>query len=143
MEFSAKTKRILLIIAAIFVLAAVCLYLIADNTDTYDWICDELKVHGMNISSSQLKYEGNAEGTSIRELIVTDDEELANKAIEASKKGGFLSDADAVGNVVLITAELENDENLTVYVFENSEKPMHVAVCFIQNTQTGEVRSCQ
>ncbi len=141
MEFSARTKKILLIVAAILVVAAVCLYSIADNSSTLEWVCNELETHGIRISPSQLNYEGNAQNTSIRELMVTEAESTLKAAIEASIDGGFESDIDAVGNIVLITGELESEDKLTVYIFENADKPMYIALCFIQNSTTGEVRS--
>lgn len=143
MEFSAKTKKILLVIAAVLVLFAVCLYFIADNSGTLQWVSDELVNCGVEISASKLKYEGNAENASIRSLIVSNSEEITQKAIEASKRGGFSTDVDARGNIVLITGEISREEKLTVYIFENESTPMHIEMCFVQNSVSGEVRSAK
>ena len=143
MKLSKKTKRAVLIIAAILILAAIFLYFIAQNSNSYKWISDELSRYSMNIDAKSFVYEGNASNTSIRELLVTDDNSKIEEAVNASKESGFASDIDAVGNIVFITSQINRDEELNLYILENEDTPMHIALCYIQDSVTGKVRAVQ
>lgn len=143
MELSKKIKRTVLIIVAILILAAACLYFIAQNSNSYKWISDELSSFSVNIDEKNFVYEGNASNTSIRELLVTDDTSKIEEAVNASKKSGFASDMDAIGNIVFITNQINQDEVLNLYIFENEKTPMHIALCYIQNSINGKVRAVE
>lgn len=143
MKLSKKTKRAVLIIAAILILAATCLYFIAQNSNSYKWISDELSSFSVAIDAKSFVYEGNASNTSIRELLVSDDASKIDEAVSVSRQSGFASDMDAIGNIVFITNQINQDEVLNLYIFENEKTPMHIALCYIQNSINGKVRAVE
>ena len=55
MELSKKTKRTVLIIVAILILAAASLYFISKSSNSYKWISDELS--SFNIDEKNFVYE--------------------------------------------------------------------------------------
>lgn len=139
MEFSKRTKTVLLIIAGVLLLAALCLHFLPSNKTSYAWVTEKLSSHGLSVDSASLIYEGNASNTSIRTLLIADKEAI-QKAVNASLKSGFPSNIDLVGNVVQMSVSVNQDEKLNIYIFENEETPMQIELCFIQNIITGEVR---
>ncbi|MBQ9832983.1 MAG: hypothetical protein IJO48_04540 [Clostridia bacterium] len=140
MDISSKTRKTVIIIACILLLAAVCLHFISNKSTSLQWVRDELAAHSIELTEAEIIYEGNASNTDIRSLLVASDASI-EAAVKASTEAGFSANIDEVGNVVLLRADVNSQEKMTIYVFESQNTPMHIALCFIQNEDSGKVRA--
>ncbi len=128
-----KTARFILLGVAIALIVAAAIWgANLERVDPLSPLVDTLNSYGYSLTSNDIFVAGETQDTTISELLAGI--ELAD-AVEASTEGGFPSDVNARGTVILMLAELDDRDVITVYL--RDEK---IELCFIQNILSQQVR---
>lgn len=126
-----KAKRMVLLIAALLIVAAIVLQFGIGESNERESILDMLASYGYRVSDDDLYIAGDYKNTSISELLP--EAELQN-AINASKQAGFPSDVQSRGDITLILIALQDNRVITLY-FLNGETDL----CFVQKPNSQDV----
>ncbi|MDR0841335.1 MAG: hypothetical protein LBN26_08160 [Christensenellaceae bacterium] len=98
----------------------------------YEPIAALLRARGYTVQAGDLYSAGSFAGQSISQALQGVD---VREAVEASERGGFPSDANAVGDLTLLLCALQNKDVITLFVRDDG-----VELGFIQSITTGEIK---
>lgn len=124
------TRRVIVLIVALIVIAAIILQFSMGNNNERENILDTLSLFGYNVSDDQLYIAGDYKNTRIAELLP---EQELQSAVEASLKSGFPSDVQSRGDITLVLAACRDGSVITLY-FLNGE----MNLCFVQKPNSSE-----
>ena len=126
-----KVRIAIWIIAGVLFIAAMVINQDLDRSSELSQICDQLEEHGKTYAYWELAPTSGAANTTIAELL--DDVDM-EEAVEASKAGGFESNLNKRGQVVLYLIEDEDGTVVTIYAVDG-----RIELCFRQDQKTQAV----
>ncbi len=132
MEMSKNTKLIVLLIAALLIVCAVLLNGTVSKNSPYRSAVEELSARGYTLTEDDLFDVGSFEDTAIAEVLAGQD---LTQAVEASVKGGFPSDTNAVGDIKMLLLTMENKDIITIFLRDGE-----IELCFVQRLDSAEIR---
>ena len=127
MNMTKGTRIILLSIAALLIAGA----LLLNASITYSGAAKTLREYGYTLDDDDFYNAGSFPDSTIQDILAGQD---LSEAVAASIEGGFPSDINARGDIMLLLLTLENKDVVTVFTRDGKAE-----LCFIQRISSGEV----
>ena len=127
MNMTKGTRIILLSIAALLIAGALLLNASITENHPYSGAAKTLREYGYTLDDDDFY---NVDST-IQDILAGQD---LSEAVAASAAGGFPSDINARGDIMLLLLTLENKDVVTVFTRDGKAE-----LCFIQRISSGEI----
>ena len=128
MNMTKGTRIILLSIAALLIAGALLLNASITENHPYAGAAKTLREYGYTLDDDDFYNAGSFPDSTIQE-----GQDLS-EAVAASIEGGFTSDINARGDIMLLLLTLENKDVVTVFTRDGKAE-----LCFIQRISSGEI----
>ena len=128
MKMTKGTRIILLSIAALLVVGALLLNASITENHPYSGAAETLREYGYTLDDDDFYNAGSFPDSTIQDILA------GSEAVAASAAGGFPSDINARGNIMLLLLTLENKDVVTVFTRDGKAE-----LCFIQRISSGEI----
>jgi len=127
------TKYIIFTIALIMLIAAVIWTISIGQNDELKKVADRINAYGYRFRGEDIYILGESRDVSIISLL---DEGDIRDAVAASVAAGFASDIHAIGDVVVMLIQVDDDGNVITIYLRDGE----IELCFVRNIDTEEVK---
>lgn len=131
MAVDKKFKNACIIAAAILLAGALVWSFVISGSDELSRIARMLNGYGFTTSAEDIYVYGDAADSSIAMICGADE---LSSMVEASRAAGFPCDVDAVGEVAVLLAAVDEDTVITLYVLDGE-----VELCFLQKLESGDI----
>ena len=125
---SKKTRRSMLIAAALILSAAIIWLVLLESRSYTRAVCRRLEEFGYRLSPADFYTQGFGAGTSISRVVGVD----LTEAAELSRACGFPGDTEKTGLVELMLCRLDGNRVLYVYVVDREPE-----LVFIEDVSSG------
>ncbi len=131
MNMTKGTRIILLSIAALLIAGALLLNASITENHPYSGAAKTLREYGYTLDDDDFYNAGSFPDSTIQDILAGQD---LSEAVAASIEGGFPSDINARGDIMLLLLTLENKDVVTVFTRDGKAE-----LCFIQRISSGEI----
>lgn len=131
MNMTKGTRIILLSIAALLIVGALLLNASITENHSYSGAAKTLREYGYTLDDDDFYNAGSFPDSTIQDILAGQD---LSEAVAASIEGGFPSDINARGDIMLLLLTLENKDVVTVFTRDGKAE-----LCFIQRISSGEI----
>ena len=132
MKMTKGTRIILLSIAALLIAGALLLNASITEKHPYSGAAKTLREYGYTLDDDNFYNAGSFPDSTIQDILAGQD---LSEAVAASAAGGFPSDINARGDIMLLLLlTLENKDVVTVFTRDGKAE-----LCFIQRISSGEI----